>query len=294
MARTHKPGVGGSNPFLATKFMNDLSIFCITLNPNHEDIIKQLSYTPVGLGTNKFSENCFTDKEGDNIANKNSFYGEYTFHYWIWKNYLNKIDSKWIGFCQYRKFFAKEKLTDKNISLKNLKKIIINKIEEDDSNKYDCILGSRFSVENYKISKIVKHYFTNFLLNPSLFFFKNKRTLKLHFDLYHGNGTLDSAIELLDEKNKNDFKNYMSINTEFYPHNMFICKTESLKDYYDVVFPWLKKCESIFGFNNFNDYGQKRIYGFLAERFLSFWFSKNFKVKELPIIGKDLSDYKNL
>ena len=86
----------------------------------------------------------------------------------------------------------------------------------------------------------------------------------------------------------------MSINTEFYPHNMFICKTESLKDYYDVVFPWLKKCESIFGFNNFNDYGQKRIYGFLAERFLSFWFSKNFKVKELPIIGKDLSDYKNL
>ena len=107
LARTHKPGVGGSNPFLATKFMNDLSIFCITLNPNHEDIIKQLSYTPVGLGTNKFSENCFTDKEGDNIANKNSFYGEYTFHYWIWKNYLNKIDSKWIGFCQYRKFFSK-------------------------------------------------------------------------------------------------------------------------------------------------------------------------------------------
>ena len=37
-----------------------------------------------------------------------------------------------------------------------------------------------------------------------------------------------------------------------------------------------------------------RIYGFLAERFMSFWFNKNYKVKELEIIVKDLSDYKNL
>ena len=38
----------------------------------------------------------------------------------------------------------------------------------------------------------------------------------------------------------------------------------------------------------------QRIYGFLAERFLSFWFTKNYKVKELPIIVKDLSDYNPL
>ena len=73
---------------------------------------------------------------------------------------------------------------------------------------------------------------------------------------------------------------------------MFFCKTNILKNYYDVVFPWLEKCESIFGFNDTKNYGLKRIYGFLAERFLSFWFNNNCKVKELPIIGKDLSDYK--
>ena len=49
----------------------------------------------------------------------------------------------------------------------------------------------------------------------------------------------------------------------------------------------------IFGFN-LQGYGLKRIYGFLAERFLSYWFSKNYRVKEFPIIVKDLSDYKNL
>ena len=86
----------------------------------------------------------------------------------------------------------------------------------------------------------------------------------------------------------------MNNNTSFNPHNMFICKTQILKSYYNVVFPWLEKCENLFGFKNLSGYGKKRIYGFLAERFMSFWFNKNYKVKELEIIVKDLSDYKNL
>ena len=40
----------------------------------------------------------------------------------------------------------------------------------------------------------------------------------------------------------------MEIETSFHPHNMFICKTEILKNYYDVIFPWLEKCENHFGF----------------------------------------------
>ena len=75
---------------------------------------------------------------------------------------------------------------------------------------------------------------------------------------------------------------------------MFICKTKILKKYYEVLFPWLEKCEQIFGFNDLQGYGLKRIYGFLAERFLSYWFNKNYRVKEFPIIVKDLSDYRDL
>ena len=88
--------------------MKKITIFCLTLNPKHEKIIERLSYVPVGLGNKEYSKNCFTDKSGNNIASKNNFYGEYTFHYWIWKNYLNKIETEWVGFCQYRKFFFKE------------------------------------------------------------------------------------------------------------------------------------------------------------------------------------------
>ena len=71
--------------------MSNISLFCITLNPDHEKLIKKLSYIPVGLGEKKFSQNCFTDKSGDEISKKNSFYGEYTFHYWLWKNKLDLI-----------------------------------------------------------------------------------------------------------------------------------------------------------------------------------------------------------
>ena len=86
----------------------------------------------------------------------------------------------------------------------------------------------------------------------------------------------------------------METRTSFNPHNMFICKTKILKNYYNTIFPWLKKCEEVFGFENLKGYGYQRIYGFLAERFLSYWFNKNYKVKELPIIVKDLSDYNEL
>ena len=83
-------------------------------------------------------------------------------------------------------------------------------------------------------------------------------------------------------------------NTSFNPHNMFVCKREILKNYYEVIFPWLEECERIFGFNDLDTYGLRRIYAFLAERFMSYWFNENYLVKELPILVKDLNDYKNL
>lgn len=273
--------------------MSNISMFCITLNPNHEDIIKDLTYIPVGLGTKKFSDDCFTDKTGNNISFKNSYYGEYTFHYWLWKNYLDKIETEWVGFCQYRKFFIKYDEDKKFDNFDNFKHSLINNIDSK-YEKNDCFLGKKFSVENYKFSKIIKNHLKEFLKDPELIFNKKKRNLKFHFDLFHGKGNLSKAIEKLDKKHKSEFKKYMFENTEFNPHNMFICKKNILKNYYETIFPWLERCEEIFGFNNLNEYGNRRIYGFLAERFLSFWFNYNYKIKELSILGKDLSDYKNL
>ena len=71
---------------------------------------------------------------------------------------------------------------------------------------------------------------------------------------------------------------------------MFICKSyTTLEKYYESVFPWLERCEKEFGFD-LDGYGLQRIYGFLAERYMSFWFKKYTKFTTLPIGFKDLSE----
>ena len=72
---------------------------------------------------------------------------------------------------------------------------------------------------------------------------------------------------------------------------MFFCKKEILKNYYEVVFPWLEKCESVFGFNDLKGYGLKRIYGFLAERFYLIGLLKIIKLKNCLLFLKT-NDYK--
>ena len=87
----------------------------------------------------------------------------------------------------------------------------------------------------------------------------------------------------------NSINDFVNKNFSFNPHNMFICKSKNLlSKYYSVVFAWLKKCEDLFGFDNLSGYGQTRIYGFLAERFMSYWFQNNAQYKTMPIIFYDI------
>ena len=88
--------------------MKKLKMYCLWLHNKHFQTVKKLGYIPVGLGKGFFSPEWLRDNEGENISNKNEFYGEYTFHYWFWKNYLDKLEDGWIGFCQYRKFWSLE------------------------------------------------------------------------------------------------------------------------------------------------------------------------------------------
>ena len=53
-------------------------MFCICLNDNLIDRVKRLKYIPVGVGPEKFSTEWLLDTTGENISNKNKFYGEYT------------------------------------------------------------------------------------------------------------------------------------------------------------------------------------------------------------------------
>ena len=110
--------------------MTNLAMFCITINDNHLEKINKLNYSAVGLGESIISSKFLRDNSGVNIAEKNSNYGEYTFHYWLWKNGFKNLENKWIGFCQYRKFWSTKKINNSIYDLENLKQVILKDVPE--------------------------------------------------------------------------------------------------------------------------------------------------------------------
>lgn len=266
------------------------------LHDHHYKNLKKLDYIPVGLGNNNFNDQWLNDKSGENISYKNKFYGEYTFYYWIWKNYLPKYQEDfWLGFSGYRYHWAQKKdinseKINKIINQKNFNEYILKEPNEEWDN-YDVILGEKMFIDNWKFSKIIKKGYKKLLKNP-LAFRKRHQNIKLHFDVFHGEEVLDKAIDLLDNENKTDFREFVEKEKSFNRENLFICKSKKIMEkYFESVFMWLLKCEKVFGFD-LAGYEKTRIYAFLAERYISYWFQKNSRVLEWPLFFFDTNKNK--
>ena len=96
-------------------------MFCITNKVF--SYLNKLSYRLAGVGQENFPKKYYLANTLDNIFHKEKYYSELTFHYWFWKNKLNKIrENTWIGFCQKRRFWIKKKSLSQDINLNNLKK----------------------------------------------------------------------------------------------------------------------------------------------------------------------------
>ena len=280
--------------------MNNLEIYCMCLYDDHLENVKTLGYIPVGLGRNKFRSEWLRDCEGQNISHKNLYYGEYSFYYWFWKNRLDKIpENKWIGFSHYRHHWSNQNIIKSDelnflINENNYSSYILKEPHPVWKN-YNVIMGDPMYVNgHYKLSKIIKKSFSSLrILSKNPFAFKKKnRNIKLQFDFFHGVGIMDKAIDVLDKKEKNDFKEYINNEYSFNRENMFICNSKKLmNEYFLSVFSWLEKCEPIFGFD-LKGYSKTRIYTFLAERYISYWFNKYSKPLNWPIFFYDTNKNK--
>jgi len=267
--------------------MHNLKIFCMCLDNKYLDIVKKLNYIPVGLKNKNFSSEWLLDSTGNNISEKNPFYGEYTFYYWYWKNLLEKKKtSEWVGFCSYRELWG----DSKNITNKNSINSLLKKLPDEWEN-YEAVIGEPTVLRKPSISKILKYGKIASIKNLKEIL-NSKFSIKYHFDMFHGNGLLFKAIEQLPEKDKNDFQEFVTHNNSFNQGNMFITKSSRIIDsYFTDVFTWLLKCEKIFGFNLVG-YNKIRIYTFLAERFLPYWFKKYTKSIEWPVVYCDINKNK--
>ena len=128
-----------------------MKMYCLTTQDEHYSKIKKLGYLPVGLGKNIKSKNFITDNTKINIADKNPFYGEYTFHYWLWKNKINDNEKEWIGFCQYRKFWVKENYENKISDLSSLNNFLLKEIPNN-LEIFDVILGEPMFINQFILS----------------------------------------------------------------------------------------------------------------------------------------------
>ena len=277
-----------------------MNIYCITHKPINS--LRHLNLIPFGVGQNSFPDDYVIENSGENISYKNKNYSETSFHYWYWKNHLEKnTNNEWFGMCQYRRYFVKSKYKNLINNLNGYQGFYphIDKISElnemlqtEPSNEwsnYDVILCEPWSVNVKSKMKLIKRGFKSLLHDPSILFNKKKQNIKLHFEMFHGYDNLTKAINVMPEKDKKDFLDYISKNDMLSGHCIFMSnKPRIINNFYSDLFSWLFKCEDIFGFD-LEEYGTQRIYSFLTERYMPFWFNKYSKVKYWPWVYCDIT-----
>ena len=268
--------------------MEKLSIFCCSHFHNKRiEILKNL--IPAGTGESTYPKQWFTDNTGNNISHLNKSFAELTFHYWVWKNYLDNFSKKdMIGFCQYRRFWLK-KDHEKIITIDNLNENLLT-IDHFKFNESDVYLTNPEKVFLKKKSIFKYRGFLENIKDPFPIFSRSKHTVGLQFEVY--TKTKKFIYELskfLKKEDQDDFLNFLNNCKEINLHNMFITNKLIFNEYMKYLFDWLNLCDEKIKEKNYNTGGLTRIHAFLAERFLHFWFNKFHQTKNIPWIFLDTS-----
>ena len=261
--------------------MSTLEIYCIT--NKHVNFLQNINLKIGWVGKEEPLPDYISCNDKNNIFYKEKYYSELTFQYWYWKNLNNLNHNKWIGFCQKRRFWIKPESENKKIDIKNINEHLLLSPHKKWEN-YDAIIMNPININGAKKIKMLKKGWRSLIKKPSIFFNKENQSILFHFDMHHGYGNMSKAIEMLDIEDKEDFRKYVNTKNFFNPHIMFIAKPYILDKWFTKLFSWLSRCEKEFGFEKLAGYETTRLYAYLAERYLSFWFKKYTRYLESPWI----------
>lgn len=247
----------------------------------------------VGKTLSNLDLNIMADNSGENISSKNKTFCELTAFYWAWKNTV----SDYIGFMHYRRLFSTKNFILEKASMKlkfNYDYLISNFI------KFDINLCLKNSIEVKNLDDIkesiegLELFVQNELRNYDVVlpkkFHSKYLNVEQQYRLYHNHDDLNILMDLVKAKYpeiglyiKDTFKR-----NDLYAYNMFIMKRSIFDDYCEKLFDILFELEKIIVLQHKNDY-QKRLYGFLSERFFNIYIkyinrNNTLRIKELDTI----------
>lgn len=113
-----------------------------------------------------------------------------------------------------------------------------------------------------------------------------KRSVSKQYAIRRPNNDLKIVGDIINEKfpEYGEAFNSMMSKNEIYACNMFLMKKPSFDRYMEWLFEILFELEKRVDLTGYSQYHQ-RIYGFIAERLILVWLSKeNMKIKDLPVL----------
>ena len=184
------------------------------------------------------------DNTGDNISEKNCYYGELTGVYWVWKNVKT---SDYVGICHYRRYFCTEEgriFSEKDyLSILNDYDIIISKKLKLNFSYFDGYDGDYNIFDLITTGEVIRQKYPEYYDN-----FER---------LVHGNGT--------------------------YFANMMVAKKDVYDEYCEWLFSIFEEVETLIDPSGYDDY-HKRVFGFISEFLLMVWVeTKGLKVCECKV-----------
>lgn len=229
-----------------------VEIYILTHKKIVEPYDKKL-YKPLLNGSIN-AENDFgyiRDDSGDNISALNDYYGELSGEYWAWKH----SDADIIGFCHYRRWYAK------GLNLKKITKEDIIK----DLNKYDIILPHELNFKQtlYDIQK------------------ETDITQPNYDATYEDYLKVDEVLEKFFPDYVKYYREVMN-GKKMWAYTIFISTRETANKYFSWLFDVLDKLNEELDIEKYDrKYRDPRIFAFIAERLLTVYVIKNkLKVKQ--------------
>lgn len=237
------------------------------------------AYVPIHVGKALSGKelDIIGDNTWDNISEKNRNYSELTGIYWAWKN----TDSEYAGMCHYCRYFMYKNPTIR-MKLPKIKRYMIGRGKYYKWINYATnIKQGKFILTSDELNELFSRYDAVLPLAH-----KSRFPVWYDYKKYHVISDLEVTKDVMQEKYPDYVTAFDEVmkKKEYFPCNMFIMKRAYFDGYAQWLFDILFEVEKRTDVSRYDAY-QKRLYGFLSERLLDVWLTKNKpNIVQLPVL----------